>query len=110
MDTQDFEVTAREAFAYIERVIDHLALDGVEAYPIDRGLKLLFEDGSDIEFTRNDDALHIEIQRSDGSETLYWDAVEEQWYARSNELPLPSVLADLLGQRLARPVDCSDVE
>jgi hypothetical protein len=110
MDRQDFEVTAREAFEYIEQAIERLALDGVEAYPLENGLKLMLENGLSCEFLRNDEAMHIDARFPQGAETLYWDAVEEQWYTRTNEKPLPAVLGDVLTNCLSRPVNLTDIE
>jgi|GEM_PF-1507908 len=109
MERQDFEVTVRETFEGIERAIDKLSLDGVEAYPQSNGLKLMFDDASTFEFTRNDGTLQIDADMLHTTESFYWDSVEEQWYGRACEQPLARMLGAALSKRLARDVNLADV-
>jgi frataxin-like iron-binding protein CyaY len=109
MDKQDFEVTVRETWEGIERAIDELALDGVEVYPEDKGLRLMFDDGTFISLQRNDTEQQIDLIRGDARLPFYWDAVEEHWYARGDERPLLAVLSEVIGEKIARSVTLPDL-
>jgi frataxin-like iron-binding protein CyaY len=104
MDRQEFEVTVRETLEGIERAIEQLALDGVETYPTDTGMRLQFDDGGFVQLARDDDAQELAFQRGGEALAFYYDAVEEQWYGRADERPLADVLGVELGTRLAREV------
>ncbi len=109
MDRQDFEITARETFELIHQAIDTLALDGVESYPQEEGLKLMFDDASYYEFTLNDAAMEIDAYFGGEVNSFYWDAVEEQWYRRGDEYALAAVLSAQLSVQLGRDVDMSEL-
>ena len=109
MDRQDFEVTARETFELIHQAIDTLALDGVESYPQEDGLKLMFDDASYVELLRNDSSIEIDAHFGSDVDSFYWDAVEEQWYRRADEYALSAVLSAQLSQRLGHAVDMSEL-
>jgi frataxin-like iron-binding protein CyaY len=109
MDRQDFEVTARETFELIHQAIDTLALDGVESYPQEDGLKLIFDDATYYEFTRDDAAMGINAHFGGEVNSFYWDAVEEQWYRRGDEYALTAVLSAQLSGQLGRDVDMSEL-
>ncbi len=108
MDRQDFEVTVRETWESIERAIEELALDGVEAYPEDRGMRLMFTDGSFISLRRNDAEKQLDLVTGEYRMPFYWDSVEEHWYAREDERPLLSVLDDIISEKIARQVTLPD--
>ncbi|MDT8323787.1 MAG: hypothetical protein RRA94_06740 [Bacteroidota bacterium] len=109
MDKQDFEVTVRETWEGIDRAIEQLALDGVEAYPEDSGLRLMFDDATFISLQRNDAEKQIDVIRGDARLPFYWDAVEEHWYARGDERPLLAVLGEVIGEKIGRPVTLPDL-
>ena len=109
MDKQDFAVTVRETWEGIERAIEELALDGVEAYPDGSGLRLEFDDGSFFALQRDDENMHIDLLRGEERAPCYWDGVEEEWYVRLEEQPLRTVLSRLLAEKLSRPVTLPDL-
>ena len=104
MDRQEFEVTVRETLEEIERAIERLALDGVETYPTDTGMRLQFDDGGFVSLDRDDAAQGLAFRRKEETLAFYYDAVEEQWYGRADESPLTDVLDTELGLRLLREV------
>lgn len=104
MDRQDFEVTVRETLEEIERAIERLALDGVETYPTDSGIRLQFDDGGFVQLARVDAAQELALQRKEETLAFYYDVVEEQWYGRADERPLTDVLDAELAARLSREV------
>lgn len=108
MDRQDFQITADETFDLIQHALDRLAIDGVEAYPVENGLKLMFDDGNSYEFLRNDGEQTIEARLDGDAVTLYWDEVEEAWFARGSEQPLADVLSASLGKRIGRKADFAE--
>ena len=108
MDSQDFQITADETFDLIQQALDRLAIDGVEAYPIENGLKLMFDDGNSYELLRNDGEQTIEAWMDGDPVTLYWDAVEEAWFARGSEETLAEVLSAALGKRIGRNADFAE--
>ncbi len=109
MDRQDFEVTVRETWEGIERAIEQLALDGVEAYPEDKGMRLMFDDATFISLQRNDAEQQIDMIRGDVRIPFYWDAVEEHWYARGDERHLLAVLSEVIGEKIAQTVTLPDL-
>jgi frataxin-like iron-binding protein CyaY len=109
MDRQEFEVTVRETLASVERAIEELALDGVEAYPTDAGLRLEFDDGGSIQLSRDDAAQQLVLQRGDRIEPFYFDDVEEHWFARDGELSLLDTLSAEIGLRLVRSIQLPDL-
>lgn len=108
MDRQEFEVTVREAFEDIDHAIETLALDGVEAYPVDTGLRLQFDDGSFIQLTRNDAQSQIDVQQGEFVVPFYYDPVEEQWFGKKDERSLPDVLSEEIGKRISRVIRFPD--
>jgi frataxin-like iron-binding protein CyaY len=108
MDRQDFQITADETFDLIQQALDRLAIDGVEAYPVENGLKLMFDDGNCYELLRNDGEQTIEARMDGDPVTLYWDEVEEAWFARGSEEPLAVVLSAALGKRIGRNADFTE--
>lgn len=108
MDRQEFEVNVRETLEEIERTIERLALDGVETYPTDTGLRLQFDDGGFVQLLRVDEAQELALQRGGEALAFYYDAVEEQWYGRTDERPLTGVLETELASRLSREVRLAD--
>lgn len=109
MDTQEFIITAHETLEGVERAIEQLALDGVETYPIEAGLRLIFDDGAEISLVSDTQDQQIELRGTQEPVAFYYDSTEEQWYARDSERPLPEVLGTTLGHRLARPVRLADL-
>ncbi|MBN1448916.1 MAG: hypothetical protein JXA28_13385 [Bacteroidetes bacterium] len=109
MDTQDFEVTVLETFEAVERAIEELALDGVEPYPQDSGMRLMFEDGTFITLTRNDGEKHIDLLLGESIVPFYYDHIEEHWYSRKDERPFPAVLSELISTKLGTAVALPDL-
>ncbi|MBR9979189.1 MAG: hypothetical protein KFH87_13980 [Bacteroidetes bacterium] len=108
MDRQEFEVTVREAFEDIDRAIETLALDGVEAYPVDAGLRLQFDDGSFIQLMRNDAQSQIDVQQDTNVVPFYFDDIEEQWFSRKDERSLTDILSEEIGKRISRTIRFPD--
>lgn len=109
MDKQDFDVTVRETFAAIDGAITALAIDGVEPYPTDDGLRLMFEDGTFITLTPNADQQIIEVLMGEYLVPFYWDAVEEHWFARTDERPLLAVLSRLISDKIDSRIELPDL-
>ena len=109
MDRQDFEVIVRETWEGIERAIDELALDGVEAYPEEKGMRLMFDDGSAATLTRNDDAMQLDLVTGSYLVPFYYDEGEEAWYAHTDERPLLSVISDVISDKLERRITLPDL-
>ncbi|MCB2205272.1 hypothetical protein KQI65_11025 [bacterium] len=109
MDKQDFEVTVRETWEGIEKAIDQLALDGVETYPENGGMQLMFDDGSFITLHRDDELMQINLLRGEYRMPFYWDTVEEHWYARADERHLLTVLNEVLTEKLSQNVVLPDL-
>ena len=109
MDKQDFSVTVRETWDSIERAIEELALDGVEAYPSDDGMRLMFDDASHIALVALDDRQLISMQWGQATLPFYYDEVEEHWYAQTDERPLLSVLSEAIGEKLSASVTLPDL-
>jgi len=109
MDRQDYDVTVRETFEAIDRAIEELALDGVEPYPQKHGLRLMFEDGTFITLTPNAEEQTIEVIKGEILVPFYWDAVEEHWYARSDERPLLAALSTMINDKLGTTVTLPDL-
>jgi frataxin-like iron-binding protein CyaY len=109
MDTQDFEVTVRDTFEGIDHAIELLALDGVEPYPQDSGMRLMFADGTFITLTRNDGEQHIDVLLGESIVPFYYDDIEEQWYSRKDERPLLTVLSQHLATKLGGAVALPDL-
>lgn len=109
MDTQDFEVTVRETLVSVERAIEELALDGVEAYPTVTGMRLDFDNGGFIQLTRDDDAQQLDLFHDDKIEAFYFDTVEEHWFARNGERSLLDTLSAEISQRLVRTIQLPDL-
>ena len=110
MDRQEFEVTVRETLAGVERAIEELALDGVETYPTDAGgMRLLFDSGSFVELDPDNTAQELDLLKGDEIMPFYYDGVEEQWFARSDEQPLLQVLGGEIGMRLSRSIELPDL-
>lgn len=108
MDRQEFEATAREALEGVEHAIEELALDGLETYPAEHGLQLMFDSGAQLQLRRDDAAQQVELQRDGEAVAFYYDEVEEQWFARGSELPLLDVLSAEISARLAQSVTLAD--
>ena len=109
MDKQDFSVTVRETWDSIERAIEELALDGVEAYPSDDGMRLMFDDASHIALTTLEDRQLISMRWGQATLPFYYDEVEEHWYAQTDERPLLSVLSEAIGEKLSASVTLPDL-
>ncbi len=108
MDTQDFSVTVRETWESIERAIDELALDGVESYPSDEGMRLMFDDASFIALTALEGEQRISMQWGQASLPFYYDTVEEHWYAQTDERHLLTVLSEAISEKLSTAVTLPD--
>lgn len=109
MDRQEFEVTVRETLEGVEHAIERLALDGVEPYPTEVGLRLMFDDGSFITLTRNDDTRCIDVLMGEYLMPCYYDSVEEQWYCRSDERPMRAMLGELISTKLTSAVSLPEL-
>ncbi|MFZ1728661.1 MAG: frataxin domain-containing protein [Bacteroidota bacterium] len=109
MDRQDFEVTVRETLVSVERAIEELALDGIEAYPTDNGMRLDFDNGGFIKLTRDDAAQQLNLDRGEHVETFYYDSVEEHWFSHESERSLLDTLSAEISLRLVRSVTLSDL-
>lgn len=109
MDRQEFEATVRETLEGIERAIEALALEGVEVYPTDAGLRLMFTDGSEMQLVRNDVTQRMDLAGDSDRVVFYYDSAEEQWYAKGSERPLPDELGAELSRRLSRRVQLADM-
>lgn len=109
MDKQDFSVTVRETWESIERAIDELALDGLEAYPSDSGMRLIFDDASSISLSSQDEQQLISMQWGQATLPFYYDEVEEHWYAQTDERPLLKVLSEAISKKLSTGVTLPDL-
>lgn len=109
MDRQEFEATVRETFESVERAMDALALEGVEVYPTDAGLRLMFTDGSEMQLVRNDVTQQVELASNSERVVFYYDSAEEHWFAQGSERPLLDELSAELSRRLSRRVQLADM-
>lgn len=109
MDRQEFEATVRETFEGVERAIEALALEGVEVYPTDAGLRLMFTDGSELQLVRNVVTQQVELTGDSERVVFYYDSAEEHWFALGSERPLLDELGAELGRRLSRRVQLADM-
>lgn len=92
MDTHEFRILSSEYFERIETAIGRLPADGIEARVVEAGLRIMFEDGSEILLDRNDEFQRITLRCSESPTHYYYNETEEDWYAVGSETVL---LADI---------------